>query len=113
MAQAARVAVVPSAAWGTHRVLTAGRPLDLRAALGLPVSCVFAPPIDVTGDDVEVATQRLQALTATMLDEVIVGYAGGTPPEAHWVPRRFGGSAPPARDGEAPSGTTGSDARVS
>lgn len=110
MAQAAGVAVVPSAAWGTHRVLTPGRPLSLRAALGLPVSSVFGPPMDVSKDGVEEATSRLQAVTAKLLDEVIAGYPAGTPSQAPWVPRRFGGGAPPPGDDIYPTGSGGSKA---
>lgn len=94
MAQAAGVPVVPSAAWGTQRVLPADAAVNLRAAIGLPVSCVFAPPMNVQTDDPADATARLQALTAELLDGVVRTYADGMPRGAPWVPARYGGSAP-------------------
>lgn len=98
MAQRADVPLVPSAAWGTHRVWTVGH-RDLRALFRLPVSCTFGAPVVVDpDDDAREATDELRYTTARLLDEVQRSYPDGAPAGARWVARRHGGSAPTGDD---------------
>ena len=95
MAQAAEVPVVPLVIWGSHRVLTKGRPRALRAARGTPITLVVGEPMPMPADaDPAVLTAELQARMAALLDEAQRTYpvdAAGAP---WWLPRHLGGSAP-------------------
>ena len=95
MAQQAGVPVVPSASWGSHRLVTTGYPCDVRRAWGIPVEVEFAPPIEVAAtDDAVAVTQRLEDSTRRLLDRLQRSYPDGTPEGAWWVPARLGGGAP-------------------
>ncbi len=95
MAQQAEVPIVPTVAWGAHRVATKGH--RVRLLFGLPVLVRFGRPRRVPpDDDPKTATERLRETMAEMLDEVQRAYpvepGSG---DDWWVPRRLGGSAPP------------------
>ena len=95
MAQQAGVPLVPSASWGSHRLVTTGYPFDVRRAWAIPVEVAFAPPIEVAATDDAVAeTQRLEAITRQLLDRLQRSYPDGMPEGAWWVPARLGGGAP-------------------
>lgn len=97
MARQARVPIVPSASWGSHRLVTTGRPFDLRRAWAIPVEVVFGEPIEVGPDaDVAAVTALLHHHTSELLTELQRIYPDGAPKGAWWVPARLGGSAPPA-----------------
>ncbi|MDP8960657.1 MAG: 1-acyl-sn-glycerol-3-phosphate acyltransferase [Actinomycetota bacterium] len=95
MAQEADVPIVPTVAWGAHRVATKGR--RVRLLLGLAVLVRYGRPRQVArDDDPEAATERLRETMAEMLDDVQRAYpVEPRPGEDWWVPRRLGGSAPP------------------
>ncbi len=96
MAQQAGVPLVPSASWGSHRLVTTGHPTDLRRAWAIPVEVAFAPPLEVAPDDDVVAvTERLEAVTRQLLHGLQRRYPDGAPAGAWWVPARLGGGAPP------------------
>jgi 1-acyl-sn-glycerol-3-phosphate acyltransferase len=96
IAQAAAVPLIPSVSWGSHRLVTTGRPFSLRRGLRLPVTVRFDAPITVASTDDPVAvTARMREVMARLLDEIQRSYPDGTPPGAWWVPARLGGGAPP------------------
>ena len=95
MAQQAGVPIVPSASWGSHRLVTTGYPLSPRRAWGIPVELAFAPPFHVGPDeDPLAATGRLQRTTTELLHLLQRSYPDGAPAGAWWVPARLGGGAP-------------------
>jgi 1-acyl-sn-glycerol-3-phosphate acyltransferase len=95
MAAAAGVPLVPCVVWGSHRVLTKGRPFSLREAWRSPVSIVFGEPVLVThGADPAEATEELREVMAGMLAEAQHDYLDGGPAGAWWVPAHLGGGAP-------------------
>lgn len=96
MAHDAGVPIVPSASWGSHRLVTTGKRFDPRRAWAIPVEVAFGEPIEV-GPDAEVAdvTSRLRCRTTELLTELQRIYPDGAPAGAWWVPARLGGSAPP------------------
>lgn len=129
MARQAGVPIVPSASWGSHRLVTTGYPFSPRRAWGIPVEVAFGPALEPGAgggsdprpdarpeDDPVVATVHLQRRTTELLHELQRIYPDGAPAGAWWVPARLGGGAPalPATDGdprrvdERP--TTGDDA---
>lgn len=95
MAQEADVPIVPTVAWGAHRVATKGR--RVRLVLGLPVLVRYGSPWRVSADDdPDAATECLRETMAEMLEDVQRAYpVDPRPGEDWWVPRRLGGSAPP------------------
>ena len=96
MAQQAGVPLVPSASWGSHRLVTTGHPFNVRRAWAVPVEVAFAPPIEVApADDVVATTAALEETTRRLLDQLQRTYPDGTPQGAWWVPARLGGGAPP------------------
>lgn len=96
MAQLARVPVVPSASWGTHRLSTTGHPFSLRRAWALPVDVAFGSPVTIPPDgDAMAGTLDVRHRTAALLDDVQGRYPDGAPAGAWWVPARLGGGAPP------------------
>lgn len=95
MAQQAGVPLVPSASWGSHRLVTTGYPTDLRRAWAIPVEVAFAPPVEVAAsDDVVAVTERLEAITQQLLHRLQRRYPDGAPAGVWWVPARLGGGAP-------------------
>ena len=99
MAQRAGVPLVPTASWGSHRLVTTGHPPSLRRAWRLPVTVRVGAPIHVAADDDPVvATERLQARTQALLEAARAAHPLGAPPGAWWVPRALGGGAPPAEE---------------
>lgn len=104
MAQQARVPIVPSASWGSHRLVTTGYPFSPRRAWGIPVEVVFAPPLHPRPDDDPVAvTAQLQRHTTELVHELQRTYPDDAPAGAWWVPARLGGGAPaPAVTGDQP-----------
>jgi len=94
MAAAAGVPIIPAASWGTHRFHTAGRRPHPRWQL--PVSIRYGPAMRVRpDDDPAAATAALRERVGALLDEAIISYPDGTPTGVWWLPRRFGGAAPP------------------
>jgi 1-acyl-sn-glycerol-3-phosphate acyltransferase len=95
MAQEAGVPVIPVILWGSHRVLTKGRPRNLRAARGTEVSITVGEPIPVAADaDITVATKDLAESMALLLDDAQRRYHADPAGAPWWLPARMGGSAP-------------------
>jgi 1-acyl-sn-glycerol-3-phosphate acyltransferase len=97
MAQQAGVPLVPSASWGSHRLVTTGYPFSPRRAWAIPVGVVFGDPLQLRPDEDPVAaTVRLQGTTTELLHDLQRTYPDGAPPGAWWVPARLDGGAPAA-----------------
>jgi 1-acyl-sn-glycerol-3-phosphate acyltransferase len=97
MAQRAGVPVIPSVSWGSHRLVTTGRPFSPRRAWRIPVTVRYGPPMTVSPDEDPVAaTARVHRTMEEMLHDVQRKYPDGAPAGAWWVPARLGGSAPAA-----------------
>jgi 1-acyl-sn-glycerol-3-phosphate acyltransferase len=95
MAQEADVPVIPVVVWGSHRVLTKGRPRNLRAARGTEVSITVGEPIRIAADaDTTVATKELAETMAAILDDAQRRYRADPAGAPWWLPARMGGSAP-------------------
>lgn len=87
--------LVPSASWGSHRLVTTGHRFDPRRAHRIPVVVAFGEPIHVgPDDDVVEATERARAATQALVHRLQETYPDGAPAGAWWVPRRLGGAAP-------------------
>lgn len=101
MAQLAGVPLVPSASWGSHRLVTTGHRVDLRSGYRIPVEVRFGEPLLIgADDDVRTVTGMLRERTRQLLHEAQAVYPDGAPPGAWWVPARLGGGAPPPEDAE-------------
>ncbi|HEX7355242.1 MAG TPA: lysophospholipid acyltransferase family protein [Mycobacteriales bacterium] len=95
MAQEAGVPVIPVIVWGSHRVLTKGRPRNLRAARGTEVSITVGEPMTVEpAADVTVATKELAEAMGALLDDAQRRYHADPAGAPWWLPARMGGSAP-------------------
>ncbi|MCM3883976.1 lysophospholipid acyltransferase family protein [Frankia sp. R82] len=97
MAAAAKVPVVPMVIWGSQRVLTKGRPLRLREAIGTPITIAVGapvPPADFA--DRQAGTDALHKIMTELLDTAQRRYPRPAPGEPDWwLPAHLGGSAPP------------------
>lgn len=95
MAQEADVPVIPVVLWGSHRVLTKGRPRNLRAARGTEVSITVGAPLRIPADaDTTVATKELAETMTVLLDGAQRHYHADPAGAPWWLPARMGGSAP-------------------
>ncbi len=95
MAGEAGVPVLPVVLWGSQRVLTKGRPRQLRRHL--PVSVTVGAPVRVAEDeDPLAATARLRAVMAELLAAAQAAYPDrpAGPQDRWWLPRSLGGTAP-------------------
>ena len=95
LAQQAGVPLIPEIVWGTHRLMTKGRPRDF--SRGKAISVTVGSPIHVgPDDDLDAVGAHLHDVMTTMLDEVISRYPQNPagPEDRWWIPARLGGSAP-------------------
>lgn len=105
MAQASGAVVVPVAVWGSHRILTKGRPRNfqrgvaIQVNIGLPLS--FEPE-----EDPRQGTKRLMDAIRTLLAEAQAQYpqAPAGEHDKWWLPTHLGGTAPAP---QAPGGAEG------
>ncbi|WP_322759352.1 lysophospholipid acyltransferase family protein [Frankia sp. Cr2] len=96
MAAEADVPALPVIIWGSQRILTKGRPRNLRAARGTPVSIMIGEPIP-TADlkDAQTGTQLLADAMAKLLADAQRDYPPPPPGESPWwLPAHMGGCAP-------------------
>jgi 1-acyl-sn-glycerol-3-phosphate acyltransferase len=96
----AGVPLIPIVLFGTQRILTKGRRMDLsrHKTVGIEVG----EPIRPSGADPVAETADLQATMEEMLDRLIRAYPEEEkPPGAWWVPQAYGGSAPTLEEAEA------------
>jgi 1-acyl-sn-glycerol-3-phosphate acyltransferase len=101
MAMLAGVPLVPSAVWGSQRLLTKGRPRNLQR--GVPISVAYGPPVDYEpDDDPAVVTKRLMATISEMAEDLMLRYPDEPAGEADrwWLPAHLGGAAPTVQAAE-------------
>lgn len=81
MAQATGVPVVPTASWGSHRLVTTGRPPSLRRAWRFVVVVRVGAPLHVgPEDDPVVVTDQLRRRTQQLLAAARGDHPSGAPP---------------------------------
>ena len=96
----AGVPLIPVVLFGTQRILTKGRKLDLtrHRTIGIEIG----EPMHPTGEDATAETAELKARMEEMLDRLIRTYpADEIEPGAWWMPKAYGGSAPTIEEAEA------------
>ena len=107
MAQEAGVPILPCVIWGSQRIMTKGRPRDLRRGqhIRVVIGELFLP--DPTASATE-ATEELKRRMQHMLDTARETYAGAPRDAADtwWIPASMGGTAPTLAD------TVAADAKV-
>lgn len=95
----AGVPLIPVVLFGTQRILTKGRKLDLtrHRTVGIEVGA----PMHPTGADPVAETAELKATMERMLDRLIRSHpADEIEPGAWWMPKAYGGSAPTLAEAE-------------
>jgi 1-acyl-sn-glycerol-3-phosphate acyltransferase len=96
----AGVPLIPVVLFGTQRILTKGRKLDL--SRHRTVAIEIGEPMHPTGEDPAAETAALKARMEEMLDRLIRNYpADEVEPGAWWMPKAYGGSAPTLEEAEA------------
>jgi 1-acyl-sn-glycerol-3-phosphate acyltransferase len=100
MAREAAVPALPVVLWGSQRILTKGRPRNLRAARHTPVSITVGEPIGAAElTDTVAGTHLLAEVMGRILAESQSRYPAPDPGEpAWWLPAHLGGSAPTPDD---------------
>ncbi len=93
----AGVPLIPVVLFGTQRILTKGRKLDL--SRHTPVAIEVGEPMPVTGDPVA-DTAELKRRMDEMLDRLITNYPDKEP-GAWWLPKAYGGGAPSLEEADA------------
>ena len=91
----AGVPLIPEIVWGTHRLMTKGRPRDF--SRGKAISVTVGTPIHVgPQDDLDEVGAHLHSVMSTMLDDAIALYPQqpSGPDDRWWIPARLGGTAP-------------------
>jgi 1-acyl-sn-glycerol-3-phosphate acyltransferase len=104
MAMDAKVPVLPTILWGSHRVLTYGRHKPWLGQRGLPVMIVVGEPLWFSpGDGVAAATRQLRQTMERMLHEAQESYPDrpSSPADSWWLPARLGGTAVTPEEGLA------------
>jgi 1-acyl-sn-glycerol-3-phosphate acyltransferase len=101
MAMAAGAPLVPSAVWGSQRLLTKGRPRNFQR--GVAISVAYGEPIHYEPDDdpTEV-TKRLMEAIGELVEELWTTYPQQPAGEADrwWLPAHLGGTAPTMEEAE-------------
>ncbi len=102
MAQASGAQIIPVSVWGTHRILTKGRPRNFQR--GVVISVDIGPPLEVDPtEDPRVATEQLMNVIRDLVDEAQKSYpqqpAGDD--DLWWLPAHMGGTAPTPQELEA------------
>ena len=93
MAAEAGVPVIPVIVWGSQRIMTKGRPRDLRR--GKAITIAVGEPMATTGD-ADADTAELKLRMSDLLAKVQADYpqSPSGPDDTWWMPRRLGGTAP-------------------
>lgn len=95
MAQASGAAVIPVAVWGSHRILTKGRPRNFQRKVAILIN--IGPPLEYSPDeDPREATNRLMDAIRNLLWEAQEKYPQEPAGEDDrwWIPANRGGTAP-------------------
>jgi 1-acyl-sn-glycerol-3-phosphate acyltransferase len=95
LAAEAGVPLIPVVLWGTQRIFTKDHPKDM--SRGKTIALTVGEPITVTGSEAVAATAELRDRMRVLLDETISAYPE-TEPDAWWMPRSRGGTAPTPED---------------
>ena len=102
MAQEAGVPILPCVIWGSQRIMTKGRPRDLRRGqhIRVVIGELFVP--DSTGSASDV-TEELKRRMQQLLDTARDTYAGAPwdAADTWWIPATMGGSAPTLEESES------------
>lgn len=101
MAQASGAPILPVAVWGSHRIMTKGRPRNMQRGVAILVK--IGPPLELSaGDDPREATERLMQAISEQLEQAQQEYpqkpAGGD--DGWWLPAHLGGTAPTPEEAE-------------
>lgn len=101
MAQASGAPILPVAVWGSHRIMTKGRPRNMQRGVAILVK--IGPPLELSaGDDPREATERLMKAITAQLEEAQQEYpqkpAGDD--DRWWLPAHLGGTAPTPEEAE-------------
>lgn len=102
MAMEAGVPLIPVVLWGSQRVMTKGRPRDLRRGQHISIA-VGEPFTPDPGADPVAVTADLKARMQALLEQTRAAYKG-TPRDADdtwWIPSAMGGTAPTLESAEA------------
>lgn len=102
MAQASGAAVLPVAVWGSHRIMTKGRPRNLQRKVAILVK--IGKPLDLDpNEDPRRATDRLMAAIKALLEEAQQEYPQkpSGDDDRWWLPAHLGGTAPTPEEAEA------------
>ncbi|MDF8265880.1 lysophospholipid acyltransferase family protein [Luteipulveratus flavus] len=98
MAMEAGVPILPTIAWGNHRVWTKDHPKQLGRSR-TPITLTVGEPVEVApGTDPVEATARLRAVMEEMLHRAQDEYEPLTGENAKYAPARIGGAAPTVED---------------
>ncbi len=95
LAQHTGAPIIPTAVWGSQRLLTKWRPARVPAR-GIPVRVRYGEPFFPGDASPAAATQELMARIARLVDELIAEDAA--PAGSWWVPAVRGGGAPGEED---------------
>lgn len=100
-AQATGAPVIPVAVWGTQRIMTKGRPRNLKRGIAIFVN-IGEPLKVIDGEDVEAATARLMARITELLEDAQARYPAKPERDEDrwWMPAHLGGSAPTKEEAE-------------
>lgn len=102
MAQASGAPVLPVAVWGSHRIMTKGRPRNLQRKVAILVK--IGKPLDLDpNEDPRRATDRLMAAIKALLEEAQQEYPQkpSGDDDRWWLPAHLGGTAPTPEEAEA------------
>jgi 1-acyl-sn-glycerol-3-phosphate acyltransferase len=102
MAQASGAPILPVAVWGSHRIMTKGRPRNMQRGVAILVK--IGEPLELTPDeDPRQATDRLMAAIKSLLEQAQEEYPQkpSGDDDRWWLPAHLGGTAPTPEEAEA------------
>jgi 1-acyl-sn-glycerol-3-phosphate acyltransferase len=102
MAQASGAPILPVAVWGSHRIMTKGRPRNMQRGVAILVK--IGAPLDLDpNEDPRGATDRLMAAIKALLEEAQQEYPQkpSGDDDRWWLPAHLGGTAPTPEEAEA------------
>lgn len=101
MAQASGAPILPVAVWGSHRIMTKGRPRNMQRGVAILVK--IGPPLELaTDDDPREATDRLMKAISEQLEQAQQEYPQkpSGDDDRWWLPAHLGGTAPTPEEAE-------------
>jgi 1-acyl-sn-glycerol-3-phosphate acyltransferase len=102
MAMEAGVPLIPAAVWGGQRVLTKGRPKNVKRKVAIMVE--YGSPVGYSpGEDAVAVTERLNEAIASLTDKLQRSYpqSPASDDERWWLPAHLGGTAPTIEEADA------------